>query len=79
MIKKDNDGLFYESKSGKRYNLLEGVTIGKRKTSDIIFIMPYEDDNIVGYLYGASLLEEKDTYNYCETIERMVNEYEATN
>lgn len=81
MIKKDNDGLFFESNSGKRYDLLEGVTIGNEKRSDIFFIMYGDDEksDIVGFLYGASLLNEKDTYNYCELIERMVNEYERKN
>lgn len=28
MIKKDNEGLYFKSESGIRYEILEGVTIG---------------------------------------------------
>ena len=85
MIKKDNDGYYFESKRGYRYELLEGVGIGGKKcTSDIIFIFFSNDevnvtDNMVGYLYGAGFLNDDDTHDthgYNESIEAMVNEYE---
>ena len=61
MIKLGNDGYYYMSENHIKYDLFEGMTIGrkKRKTSDIIFIfiqphyIDYEQDEFVGYFYGG--------------------------
>lgn len=82
MLKIDNDGYYFESKRGLRYELLEGIGIGGRRcTSDIIFIFFSNDEvsvenNLVGYLFGASLLNEGDTHDYGEAIEELVDAYE---
>ena len=64
MLKLKEDGYVYVSDRGIEYELLEGMSIGseRRYTSDIIFIILNNAesnvaDHIVGYLFGASVLE----------------------
>lgn len=86
MLNKTIEGyIFISSKTGIQYDLFEGVTIGgnKQYTSDIIFIMltspDYNvDNNIVGYLFGASVVEEK-LKDYEESIKLIVKEFEERN
>lgn len=83
MLKKNNEGYFYQSEI-KEYDLLEGVSIGgeRRYTSDMLFIVDNRDIEkpvqVVGVLYGAFQLEEenKDRDYYIELISNLVEEYE---
>lgn len=84
MIKLSYDGYIFISDSGIQYDLLEGVTIGRPEqyTSDKIFIVlndfRYEPQHsIVGYLWGASHLEDCIKI-YDEHISEMVNAYESS-
>ena len=87
MIKLNNDGYYFISDSGIKYELLEGISIGGKRqyTSDAIFIM-LNDKNyfekvnnyFVGFWFGASFLHEcLDEYN--EYISKLVTEYEKEN
>ena len=85
MLKLKEDGYVYVSDRGIEYELLEGISIGaeRRYTSDIIFIIlnnaEYNvDDHIVGYLFGASVLEGQ-LMDYDESIKSMVDEFEEKN
>ena len=85
MLKLKEDGYVYVSDRGIEYELLEGMSIGanKRYTSDIIFIIlnnaEYNvEDHIVGYLFGASVLE-RQLMDYDESIKAMVDEFEEKN
>lgn len=75
--------LYYQTEKAK-YSLLEGMTIGGLDdyTSDILFIVDDEDVDkpaqVVGFLYGAFLLEKKDKY-FLEALERLINNYEMEN
>ena len=81
MIKrKETDGYIYISpKTNREYDLLEGVSLGGKTTSDIVFIFDYQLDKqdsfgkIVGFFYGANVIEEKDldeiVSNYVELYE----------
>lgn len=85
MLKRTTEGyVFISSKTNIQYGLFEGVTIGgdRQYTSDIIFVMLMDpnynvDNNVVGYLFGASLLP--NSKNYEESIGLMVNEFEERN
>lgn len=66
-IKKDKEGIYYESSRGIRYELLEGMTMDgdRRYTSDICFIfcsdLNYQvSDHFVGYIFGATFLYGHD-------------------
>ena len=85
MLKLKEDGYVYVSDRGIEYELLEGMSIGSERkyTSDIIFIMlnnaEYNvEDHIVGYLFGASVLE-RQLMDYDESIKAMVDEFEKRN
>jgi hypothetical protein len=85
MIKLENDGYVYISKSGLKYELLEGVTMGAKTsyTSDIIFIMLSDIDlkietPFVNFFYGASFINES-IEEYEKIIGEMVEEYEKNN
>ena len=85
MLKLKEDGYVYVSDRGIEYELLEGMSIGanKRYTSDIIFIIlnnaEYNvEDHIVGYLFGASVLEGQ-LMDYDKSIKAMVDEFEEKN
>ena len=85
MLKLTNDGYKFISKNGIEYDILEGMSIGvnPRKTSDIIFILlnnaDYNvEDHLVGYLFGACLLPERE-YKYEESIAELVDKYEKEN
>lgn len=85
MIKLDKEGYYYISRSGRTYELWEGVSIGSptQFTSDIIFITLYDldlkiDSPFVGFFYGASFMGES-LEEYDQIIEEMVNEYEERN
>lgn len=85
MIKRDKEGFYFISKNGIRYELLEGVSIGSEKqfTSDIIFIALLDpeynvSDQVVGFLWGASFLEEQQA-SYAESIAERVAEFEKKN
>lgn len=88
MLKLKDEGYSYISDMGIEYELLEGVKIGGRDqiTSDIIFIMLTDqnynvyniDNNIVGYLFGASMIEN-NLKEYEETIKKMVSKFEEIN
>lgn len=74
MFKDTNgDGLIYISKSGKVYDLLEGID-SNGLTSDIIFIMDRMANNgvgeIVNFIYGGFDNLQKDG------IESYVEDYE---
>lgn len=77
MIKTNEEGYIFVSKSGKEYSLLEGVTFGDLETytSDIVFIMDDKDENtkpeLVYWMYGAAFVKELNEY-----IEDVVAEYE---
>lgn len=85
MIKKNNDGYYFESENGIIYDLLEGVTMGTepQKTSDIIFVVisglnleiDTPEEHFVGYLYGASFMNDC-MGEYEGYISYMVEEYE---
>lgn len=82
MLKLTDNGYTFISKNGIEYDILEGMTIGiePRKTSDMIFIVlnnaDYNvEDHIVGYLFGAVLLPERE-YEYDEAISELVDKYE---
>ncbi len=87
MIKLNNEGYYFISDSGIRYELLEGVSIGGKRqyTSDIIFIMLADenyldkvDSYFVGFWFGATFLGESlDEYNEC--INKSVTKYEKEN
>ena len=81
MIKLGNDGYYYISDNNIKYDLYEGMTIGKeeRKTSDIIFILiqpqyiNYDNCNeFVGYFYG-------DIYENEDFIKILVDKFEIEN
>ena len=81
MLKLKEDGYVYVSDRGIEYELLEGMSIGanKRYTSDIIFIIlnnaEYNvEDHIVGYLFGASVLE-RQLMDYDESIKLTEKRY----
>ncbi len=85
MLKLKEDGYCYISDIGIKYELLEGIKIGgkEKNTSDIIFIMltnpDYNvDNNIVGYLFGAGMIES-NLKGYEESIKKMVTEFEEKN
>ena len=85
MLKLKEDGYVYVSDRGIEYELLEGMSIGseRRYTSDIIFIIlnnaEYNvEDHIVGYLFGASVLE-RQLIDYDESIKSIVDDYEKKN
>lgn len=85
MLKLKEDGYCYISDIGIEYELLEGIKIGgkEKNTSDIIFIMLTDpdhnvDNNIVGYLFGASMIES-DPKGYEEFIKEMVINFERRN
>lgn len=89
MLKLKEDGYVYVSNRGIdrgiEYELLEGVSIGteRKYTSDIIFIVlnnaEYNvEDHIVGYLFGASVLE-KDLMSYEESVKELVDDFEKKN
>jgi len=85
MLELKEDGYVYISNRGIEYELLEGVSIGteKKYTSDIIFIMLanaeyYVDNNVIGYLFGASVMGN-DLLVYDETIRELVNNFEKRN
>ena len=85
MLKLKEDGYVYISDRGIEYELLEGMSIGteRKYTSDIIFIVlnnaEYNvEDHIVGYLFGASVLE-KDLMSYDESIKELVDDFEKRN
>ena len=66
------DGLCYFSESGKRYDLLEGIS-SNGFTSDIIFIVDMNDlenQKIVNFVYGGFDGIQKDG------IEDFIKEYE---
>jgi len=83
-IKRDEDGLYFESNNGIEYSLLEGHSIGANSTSDILFVMfdryteyPVE---MVMFMYGADTLEgedeDEDKQYTIKTIEEAVNKFE---
>ena len=83
-IKRDADGLYFESNNGIEYSLLEGRNIGANSTSDILFVMfdryteyPVE---MVTFMYGADTLagedEDEGKQYTIKTIEEAVNKYE---
>lgn len=85
MLKLKEDGYVYVSDRGIEYELLEGMSIGSERkyTSDIIFIIlnnaEYNvEDHIVGYLFGASVLE-RQLMDYDESIKSIVDDYEKKN
>ena len=85
MLKLKEDGYVYVSDRGIEYELLEGMSIGveRKYTSDIIFIIlnnaEYNvEDHIVGYLFGASVLE-RQLMDYDESIKSIVDDYEKKN
>ena len=85
MIKRNAEGHYFESDMGIVYDLLEGVTMGGKevKTSDIIFVVisgwnidiDLPANHFVGYLYGATFLDEQ-IFEYEREIAEMVNKYE---
>ena len=87
MIKRNDDGYYFVSDSGIRYDLFEGVTMyGNRQyTSDAIFIMLGDDryfDQIpyhfVDYLMGATFfIDDMDEYD--KDIASMVEKFEIKN
>lgn len=85
MLKLMEDGYQFISKNGIEYDILEGMTIGiePQKTSDMIFIVlnnaDYNvEDHIVGYLFGACLLPDRE-YEYDKAITELVDKYEKEN
>ena len=82
-IYKNANGYYFYSKRGITYDLLEGVSIGSMKASDIVFIMlgstNYEvEDLFVGYFFGAYSFAD-NPYCFGEHIEEIVEEYEKEN
>lgn len=84
MLKRNQEGYYYETNQGK-YSLLEGVTIGgdKRYTSDIIFIIKNGNpennipDKIIDFMYGAtSLVDYKEQYEF--EIRDIIEDYERS-
>lgn len=83
MIKRtETMGYVYISpKTNREYDLLEGVSLGGKTTSDIVFIFDYQLDiqdshgKIVGFFYGANVTEEKDLE---EIVAYYVEEYEES-
>ena len=89
MIKLGDEGYYFTSKSGIKYDLYEGLTMGgpRRYTSDAIFIMLSDerylekcDANgwLVDYWMGATFLSE-NLEEYNNDIEYLVSEYEKKN
>ena len=88
MIKLGNEGYYFVSDSGIKYDLYEGLTFGneKRYTSDMVFVVlsdrRYLDnvgDLVVGGFFGAVFFDaakdsEDDLY-----IGYIVQEYEKKN
>lgn len=91
----ENDGIKFISRTGRRYDLLEGTSImtdsqvkfgnGTRSFSDMFFVV-FDDsdepvnDYVLGGMYGASSLETwQGRQAYLNTINDMVNEYESKN
>lgn len=85
MLKRTNEGYYFISKRGIRYELYEGVTIGGDKTctSDAIIIMLSEvrddvDNMLVNFIMGANFFEDElDVFE--KDIAYMVDEYEKRN
>ena len=82
-IYKNVNGYYFYSKRGITYDLLEGVSIGSMKASDIVFIMlrspNYEvEDLFVGYFFGAYSFAD-NPYFIEERIAELVEEYERKN
>lgn len=87
MIKKSNEGYYFISESGIKYNLYEGVTMhgAKQYTSDTIFIMLADeryfdkvDTDYVNHIMGAFFFEENIS-EYDEEISFFVDVYETNN
>ena len=82
-IKRDADGLYFESNNGIEYSLLEGHSIGANSSSDILYVMfdrytefPVE---MVTFMYGADTIQDEDTEGKRYTlkaIEEAVNKFE---
>ena len=80
----DRDGYEFISDKGIKYDLLEGVSIRGNTSSDIVFIMlsfdeelteKVDNDEFVGYLYGAEFLSINNT-EMEELIDNRVKKYE---
>lgn len=82
-LKLKSDGYAYISeKTGREYDLLEGIPIGnKNRTSDICIIFDFENDiedswgQVVGFFWGASEFET-DLKETEDIIKRFVDKYE---
>ena len=84
MIKRNQEGYYFVSDSGIRYDLFEGVTMwgDKQYTSDAIFIMLGDfdyfekvDQFFVDYIMGANFFLE-DLEQFDKDIAYMVDKYE---
>lgn len=85
MIHDEREGYQYISDNGVEYFLFEGITLGGKATSDIVFMMAdfncevfdSNDDAFVGWFFGASFTG--DDYNSIDTLQSMADEYEKKN
>lgn len=84
MIKRNNEGYYFISKNGIRYDLYEGITIGgdKQYTSDLFFIFLSDkiakencDEWLVDFYAGAYWLNE-NPYDYEEDIAYIIDRFE---
>lgn len=70
IIHDEREGYRVISNNNIQYDLLEGVSLAGKSTSDIVFIIAQLDrehlegvDDFVDYVYGASTIGESDTYD----------------
>ena len=88
MIKLGNEGYYFVSDSGIKYDLYEGLTFGneRRYTSDMVFVVLSDRrylDNVsnlvVGGFFGASFFDAAKGSEDNSYIDYMVQEYEKKN
>lgn len=81
---------YYDSREGyeivtpnNTYSVLEGVSLGGKTTSDIMFIFTYgteandyDDTGLIAYLFGATFFETDEDYR--NDIGKYISDYEKT-
>lgn len=81
----EKNGYEFISDKGYKYDLLEGMCLQGKATSDIVFILLSFDEKLtekvetefVGYFYGATFIHTKeDRERMAKDIEWYVNKYE---
>lgn len=84
IVYNDDKSYQYVSDNGVVYELYEGVTLDKERSSDIVFIMlsyveelnVEPEDEYVGFIYGNDFLTSRYKEDYIKCIDRIVDDYE---